>query len=77
MAKDAGMTAVWARYGTRYDARLWDLLVAVTHWTAADVQREAKLREAHRNITPDKTIDTFSDILELVPVKETTLRQTS
>jgi len=68
MAKDAGMTAVWARYGTRYEPRLWDLLVAVTHWTAADVQREAKLREAYRNIAPDKTIDTFSDILGLVPM---------
>ena len=38
MAKDAGLTAIWARYGGRYDPQLWDLLVAVSHWTAADVK---------------------------------------
>jgi hypothetical protein len=40
--------------------------VAVTHWTAADVQREAKLKEAHREITPDKTIDDFADLLPMI-----------
>ena len=65
MAKQAGMTAVWARYGTRYDPALWSLLVAVTHWTSADVEREAGLKEAFRNIVPDFTIDRFDELLPL------------
>ena len=63
MAKQAGVSAVWARYGTRYDPALWDLLVAVTHWSSADVEREAKLREVFRNVQPDFTIDRFDDLL--------------
>jgi phosphoglycolate phosphatase len=69
MAKDAGVCAVWARYGTYYDAHLWDLLVAVTHWTAADVEREARLKAAYRDVQPDYIINSFAELLtlDLVP----------
>jgi FMN phosphatase YigB (HAD superfamily) len=62
MAKRAGVRAVWARYGTKYDPKLWDILVAVTHWSAEDVEREAKLKELSRDIHPDITIDRFDEI---------------
>lgn len=63
MAKQAGVRAVWARYGTKHDPELWNLLVAVTHWSVEDVQREAKLREAFQNIEPDFTVDRFNELL--------------
>lgn len=65
MAKQAGITAVWARYGTRYDQALWSLLVAVTHWTSADVEREAGLSEEFKDILPDFTIDRFDELIPL------------
>ena len=64
MAKEAAVRAVWARYGTRCDPALWNLLVAVTHWTPADVAREAKFRETYRDVKPDQTIDMFGEILD-------------
>jgi len=66
MAKTAGITAVWAKYGTQYDPALWKVIVAVTHWTSADVEREAKLRENIKAIEPDFTIDQFSQLLPIV-----------
>lgn len=65
MAKSAGLMAVWARYGTRYDRRLWDILVRVTHWSAEDVAREEELRRRYDRIEPDFTIDRFGEILSL------------
>jgi len=66
MAKTAGVTAIWAKYGTRYDANLWDSLVRVTHWTAEDVAREASLRENMETILPDYTIESFAELLDIV-----------
>jgi len=66
MAKTAGVTAIWAKYGTRYDPRLWDSLVRVTHWTEDDVAREASLRENMETILPDYTIESFAELLDIV-----------
>ena len=63
MARTAGVKAVWARYGTLYDRRLWDTLVSITHWTDADVAREVELRKQYAGIAPDVVIDSFSDLL--------------
>lgn len=65
MAKRAGVTAVWARYGTRYPADLWQAVVRVTHWTDQDVERESELRQMFHDIQPDYTIDSFSEIMSL------------
>jgi FMN phosphatase YigB (HAD superfamily) len=65
MAKAAGVTAVWAQYGTEYDHRLWRVLVRVTHWTDEDVQREEELKKECRGIEPDHTIKSFGDLLSL------------
>lgn len=65
MAKSAGIKAVWARYGTRYDRTHWDLLVKITHWSEDDVKREEKLREQFAEVEPDVIIDDFSAVLKL------------
>lgn len=69
MAKSAGAKAVWARYGTNYDKKLWDILVRVTHWTDEDVKREAELRTLSKDIAPDFIIDCFAEILTLSGLK--------
>ena len=63
MAHDAGVVAVWARYGVQYDPRLWAILVRVTHWTPEDVEREKAIGQ--RKAEPDAIIDKFSEILPL------------
>jgi FMN phosphatase YigB (HAD superfamily) len=65
MSKQAGVRAVWARYGTNYDPILWDSIVEVSHWTAADVRRESELKQAFRNVRPDFVIDRFDELLPL------------
>lgn len=65
MARDAGVVAVWARYGTKYDKQLWEILVRVTHWTMEDVKREEALRHRAAHVSPDFTIDSFGEVLRL------------
>lgn len=65
MAKAAGLTAVWARYGTNYPADLWQVVVRVTHWTDKDVLRESELRELFHDTRPDYTVDSFGDLIGL------------
>ena len=57
MAKQAGVTAIWARYGTEYDPKHWQYLVKVTHWTDEDVQREKILKSKYSDVVPDYTIE--------------------
>ena len=62
MAKEAGVLAIWARYGTRYDPALWDLLVRITHWTSEDVEQESRLREESGKVEPDYVLDSFDHL---------------
>jgi phosphoglycolate phosphatase-like HAD superfamily hydrolase len=66
MAKRAGVTAVWARYGVAYDPKLWDVLVRVTHWSAEDVAREAELKIRAGEAQADYTIDAFQELVSIV-----------
>jgi len=66
MAKEAGVTAIWARYGTSYDRDLWSYLVRVTHWTDEDGRRETVLMEKYQGVTPDYTIDTFRQLKSII-----------
>jgi FMN phosphatase YigB (HAD superfamily) len=70
MAKTAGVISVWARYGTRYEPSLWDILVRVTHWSDEDVAREAALRNLYSDIQPDHTIERFADLLDVLRLRE-------
>lgn len=62
MAKRAGLHSAWAKFGTLYDKALWPKLVRVTHWTEADVKREAILKERSWGTEPDCVLDRFSDV---------------
>lgn len=66
MAKAAGITAVWAKYGTIFNKPNWDILVRITHWTDEDVEREAEIKEKNKNVEPDITCDRFSDLLVIM-----------
>lgn len=66
MARNAGVTAVWAEYGTRYDHSLWAILVKISHWTDEDVVRDAELRKQAQVIQADFTLHAFSDLLPLL-----------
>jgi phosphoglycolate phosphatase len=66
MAKTAGVIAVWARYGTKFDRGLWNKIVRVTHWTKEDVSREVELGKLYSHIQPDYTIDGFADLINIL-----------
>jgi FMN phosphatase YigB (HAD superfamily) len=66
MAKQAGVAAIWARYGTIYDPEHWAYLVKVTHWSEEDVTREKALKEKFRDLVPDYTIDSLSQLESIV-----------
>lgn len=55
MAQDAGVTDVYAEYGTGHRSEgsddQYELLRQVTHWTTEDVEREKNLKEKHINPT--------------------------
>jgi FMN phosphatase YigB (HAD superfamily) len=56
-----GARAAWARYGRRYDAGLWDTLLAVSPWTTSAVAQQDAV------LTCDAApLDAFSDILSLI-----------
>jgi len=48
MAQTAGVTDVWARYGTAQRRPEYELLRRVTHWSKEDVEKEKKLSEPAR-----------------------------
>jgi FMN phosphatase YigB (HAD superfamily) len=49
MAQQVGVADVWAKYGEAQHKPEYTLLREVTHWTAADVQRETKFKAQHVN----------------------------
>jgi phosphoglycolate phosphatase len=62
MAKAAGVWAVWARYGTHFDASAWDALVRITHWTEEDVRRANEAKARFGDAEPDVVLDQFSEL---------------
>jgi phosphoglycolate phosphatase len=65
MAKQAGVMAIWARYGTRVSKDEWARLVRITHWTDDDVRRESELKKSFADVKPDHTIDEFNKLLSV------------
>jgi phosphoglycolate phosphatase len=63
MARQAGVTAAWAKYGTVYDSGDWATVVRITNWTADDVVAEAELRDAASGTTPDLVLGSFQELL--------------
>lgn len=66
MAKQAGVCAVWARYGTNHSADHWRRVLRVSHWTANDVHRDELSRRALETMKPDAVIDRFSDLVDIL-----------
>jgi FMN phosphatase YigB (HAD superfamily) len=66
MAKQAGVCAVWAEYGTRYDPGLWNALVKITHWTEEDVAREAALKHVYNTVRPDFVLEEFGELIHII-----------
>jgi phosphoglycolate phosphatase-like HAD superfamily hydrolase len=66
MAIDAGITSIYAKYGSEIDNDKYKLLKDVTHWKSEDVIREMEYHERHRNeeIKPDYILEkSFSELL--------------
>jgi phosphoglycolate phosphatase len=67
MAKLAGVTAIWAKYGTRLSPALYQKLVRVTHWTKDEVEREKAISRNARHISPDIILHSrFDEIIEIL-----------
>jgi phosphoglycolate phosphatase len=77
MAQLAGVRDVYAAYGDATDKAGYDLLRRVSHWTDADIAREASLCK-HADLEATYTLENgFSEILRLfsfVPFRATTAR---
>ena len=69
MAKQAGMYAIWAKYGTVHTLGEYERLVRITHWTARDVKREMQLQEKAKDIEADATLkESFAEIVDVLQV---------
>ncbi len=64
MARQIGMHAAWAAYGTRHDPHDWATLVRITHWTREDVARAQRAQELFGDSEPDVTLERFDELLE-------------
>lgn len=73
MAVNAGVTSVFAKYGTGHfnDERLkdYDLLRRVTHWTDEMVEAEKQLKDNASNHRADYEINNFSELLDIINFK--------
>jgi FMN phosphatase YigB (HAD superfamily) len=64
MAKQAGLFAVWAKFGTVFDSDFYQKLVRISHWNAEDIKKESAFSIAAAGVKPDFVCeDSFSNIL--------------
>lgn len=67
MAKEAGVLAIWAKYGSANKTADYARLVRISHWTDEDVTREKELSVRARSTKPDFTLErTFDEILDVI-----------
>lgn len=70
MSKIAHITSILFRYpcDPHVSQDLYQKLVAISHWTAEDFEREQKLKEActNDNIQPDYTISSFDSVIKII-----------
>lgn len=70
MAQEAGVSDIWAKYGTVSHRPEYELLRKVTHWTQKQVEKEKQLSE--KDIKPTYTLKkSFKELLNYFdPVRE-------
>jgi phosphoglycolate phosphatase-like HAD superfamily hydrolase len=69
MAHEAGITSVFAKYGTTHFSDVtkgYDLLRKVTHWTKEEVEIEKKLKAQGTKHKADFEINKFSELLDII-----------
>jgi len=67
MAQSAGVTSVWAKYGTYHNEEEYNKLVRVSHWTPEDVERERILKAQAENVQADFTLEeSFIEIVQIL-----------
>lgn len=69
MARLAGVTSVWARYGTQYASAEWATVARVTNWSDEDVKRDEALRAEAAREMPDYVADSFADVLRVLGIQ--------
>lgn len=77
MAQQAGVFAIWAKYGASVCKADYDKLVRISHWSAADVEREQALKSMAEDVRPDYVANSFSDVVERVLSAQTDSRPPS
>ncbi|MFV8557492.1 HAD family hydrolase [Sulfitobacter sp. SBS6] len=64
MAQNAGVFSAWAKYGNNVNSEKYRALVAVSHWTTEDIDRESAVKAAATGTVPDLVLEnSFAEIL--------------
>ncbi len=67
MAKRAGCLAVWAKFGSRVSAEMYEKLVRISHWSNQDIERERTFAREAMGVRPDVICESsLKEILQFV-----------
>lgn len=68
MAKQAGLLSVWCNYQQKDIAELYKKLVAISHWTEQDFQREEQYKQEWKSsgYVPDYIIRNFAECIQII-----------
>lgn len=68
MAKQAGILSVWCNYQQEDIGDLYKKLVAISHWTEQDFQKEEQYKYEWRSkgYFPDYTIKSYDDCIQII-----------
>lgn len=67
MAKRAHCYSIWAKYGAHTDARMYERLIRISHWTAEDILNEKNYSREAKKYSPDFTCErSIAEILVLL-----------
>jgi FMN phosphatase YigB (HAD superfamily) len=68
MANRAGCYAVWAKYGAHTDAKMYESLIRISHWTVDDIQNEMNYAREAKSVVPDFICErSITELLGLLP----------
>lgn len=71
MAKSAGITSIWAKYGTSHNLDDYAKLVRISHWDKQDIIREAELKKQSVDIKVDAILENgIGEMIGLLGIKK-------